>query len=185
MTVENVVVKIKRELIRSVSRIDAWFDADGALLDHRSATASRSVHELLQEAMLANRYILQIIDEGRLSNVKGTFNDMPVDEYCAKIQALEDAKSVRVDFDFAPSSQVRYALREIRYEIREQLHRCLIHLDDLIDGEIEPFETNLSVGEFGRLDAYQCIYFLAMHVRRCLEQLDNTLEDYNRYAEKM
>ena len=184
MAVENVVIKIRRELIRSVSRLDAWFDMDSALLDHRSTSTSKTVRELLGEAMLANRYILQIVDEGRVDNRKATMSDIPFDEYCSKIEALEDPASIPVDFNFASFTDGA-SLPSIRHEMREQLNRCLIHLEELVEGEIDPFETNLSVGELGRLDAYQCFYFLAMHVRRCLEQLDNTLSDYNRYAERV
>jgi len=185
MTVENVVRKIERELIRSVSRIDAWFDMDSSLLDHRSATTTKTVTELLAQAMLTNRFIIQILDEGHTKNIKGNLNGIPVAEYCAKIQELEDVNSSPVDFDFTPSLQDGIGLKEIRYEIREQLHRCLIHIENLFDAEIEPFETNLSIGELGKLDAYQCIYFLALHVRRYLEQLENTLSDYNRHVEEV
>ncbi|MEJ7644522.1 MAG: hypothetical protein WKF87_07990 [Chryseolinea sp.] len=185
MTVENVVKKIRRELIRSVSRIDAWFDRDSALLDYRSATTTKTITELLAQAMLTNRFIVQIIDEGHINNIKGNMNGMPVADYCAKIQELENLNTSPVDFDSSPSLEDSIDLNEIRYEIREQLHRCLIHLENLFDAENEPFETNLAVGELGKLDAYQCIYFLALHVRRYLEQLDSTLSDYNRYAEEV
>jgi len=183
--VENVVVKIRRELIRSVSRMDAWFDMDSALLDHRSASSAKSIREWLEQALLANRYILQIIEEARTDNRKSSTNEMPLEDYCARIQALEDPASISVDFNFATYIQDGVSLHLIRQELRDQLNRCLIHLEELGEGEIELFETNLSVGEFGKLDAYQCFYFLAMYVRRCLEQLENTLADYNRTTEKV
>jgi len=37
----------------------------------------------------------------------------------------------------------------------------------------------MNVNGLGKLDVYQFIYFLALHVRRHLQQLEGILEDYN------
>jgi hypothetical protein len=164
--------------------MDAWFDLDSALLDHRSSPTGKTIREWLERAMLANRYILSIIAEARHINLKGSMNGLPLEDYCAKIQALEDPELIPVDFNFVPYFQEDTPLHLIRDELRDQLNRCLIHLEELGDGKIELYETNFSVGELGRFDAYHCFYFLAMYVRRCLEQLDESMSNYKRYAEK-
>jgi hypothetical protein len=41
----------------------------------------------------------------------------------------------------------------------------------------------MNVNALGKLDVYQYIYFLALHVRRHLQQLEGILDDYNNTIE--
>ena len=68
-------------------------------------------------------------------------------------------------------------------EIRDQLNRCLIHLEMLQNGEGLLVKTTMNVNGLGKLDVYQYIYFLALHVRRHLQQLEGIREDYNNTIE--
>jgi hypothetical protein len=186
MVMENVITKIRNELIRSISGIDAWFDKE-ALLDHREASGTRTVRELLEDVMLANRYLLEIIDNGRTnSKEESLVVDVPMDKYCLTSQALDQAAIDRsVNMTYESRSGLQVSMHEVRYEIREQLDRCLIHLELLMDGGGSLFTTSLSVGELGRLDVYQSIYFLAVHVRLSLGQLDIILRDHDREMENV
>ncbi|HTE30121.1 MAG TPA: hypothetical protein VK666_07090 [Chryseolinea sp.] len=181
---ENVITKIRNELIRAVSGIDAWFDKDEALLNHKHAKGEKTCRELLHEVMMSNRYLLQTIDNGRTSasSLKSTI-DVPLDEYRLRSQELLDAAiNKKVSFDF--QSKECENLQEVRAELREQLDRCLIHLELLIAEKGALFTTSLSVGSLGCLDVYQSIYFMAVHVRLYLGQLDAILADYNHETER-
>ncbi len=181
---ENVIIKIRNELIRAISGIDAWFDKEDALLEHKPNIGSKTVREVLQDVMLANRYLLSIIDNGR-TNASIQVVDIPMDKYSLKSKLLEDAViNSCLDLDKNAISNEASSLPEVRHEIREQLDRCLIHLELLMEGRGVLFKTNLAVGELGNLDIYQSIYFLAIHVRRYLGELDNILKDYNQEMEK-
>ena len=57
-------------------------------------------------------------------------------------------------------------LSEVRSEIREQLNRCLIHLELLKNGEGMLYKISMSVNGMGKLDVYQVIYFLALHIKK-------------------
>ena len=180
MTIEKVILQIRRDLIRSISGLDAWFDKDHTLLELRAADGTKTVRELIEEVAGINRHLLGLIDQARTTAAKEDLSEIPADEYCLMVEEINDALMGR-PFEWQLSNQplTKPSLEEVRYEIREQLDRCLIHLELLMEGEGNPFKTDLSVANIGRLDVYQSIYFLALHVRRFLCELDAILEDHN------
>lgn len=189
MTIEEIIVTIRNELIRSISALDEWFDKDEPLLDHRPAGGEWNVRELLEHVMLTNRFLLILIDKGSSKALRleynGDYSEL-LEDYC-----LENASMLEIgihkSFDWhrpehmAPTGQMR--LDEVRDEIRDQLNRCLIHLELLENGQGLLFKTTMTINGLGKLDVYQYIYFLAMHVRRHLQQLEGIREDYNNTIE--
>lgn len=177
MTIEQTISQIRKELIRSISALDAWFDKDDALFARKLHGSTKTVRDLMEDVVLANRHLLNIIDRARMGS-RIDAHDPPVKDYLVFSQEIDRELTENVftwpieNPIFKPSS-----LEQVRYEIREQLDRCLIHLELLMEGQTSAFQTEFSLGAIGRLDIYQSIYFLALHVRRILGQLDSVLED--------
>ena len=181
---ENVIIKIRNELIRSISGIDSWFDREDALLEHRCGTDSKSVRELLEDVMHVNRHLLQIIDGARINAPKSALVDVPMENYCLQTQLLDDAAiHKRLQLGLVSHQGGKTELSEVRHEIREQLDRCLIHLELLLAGEGIAFKTKLAIGDLGELDVYHSIYFLAVNTKRYLSELDKMLQDFNQTME--
>ncbi|MEP6735597.1 MAG: hypothetical protein ABJA70_08775 [Chryseolinea sp.] len=185
MTLESIVVKIRNELIRSISGIDAWFDKETQLLDHRSTKQSKCARELLEDVMHTNRHLLRLIDSARMNTSTANLVYIAVEDYCLQTQILHDAAS----HEKFVSGEIRSidrkpTLSEIRNEIRDQLDRCLIHLELLLAGEAPIFKTKLAIGDLREMDVYHTIYFLAVHTRRYLGELDEILLDFNQTSEK-
>lgn len=190
MTAENIIVTIRNELIRSISGLDAWFDKEDTLMDHKPTSGDWCVRELLENAMLTNRFLLNFIDQGSdkaiRQSIAGDFSDF-IQNYCLENQALTEV-GIHNSFDstihdhIAPTGKA--SLSEVRREIREQLDRCLIHLELLRNGEGILYKTNMSISGLGKLDVYQNIYFLAHHVKRYVHQLEKIEEDYGNAWEK-
>ena len=185
MTIENILATIRNELIRSISALDEWFDKDEPILDHRPTGSEWNVRELLEHVMLTNRFLLILIDKGSSKALRqqhdGNFDNL-LEDYCLENGAMLEI-GIHKSFDWhrpehmTPTGQL--PLRDVRDEIRDQLNRCLIHLELLENGEGLLFKTTMNVNGLGKLDVYQFIYFLALHVRRHLQQLEGILEDYN------
>jgi hypothetical protein len=189
MTIDKIIATIRNELIRSISSLDEWFDKDEPLLDHRPAGGEWNVRELLEHVMLTNRFLLILIDKGSSKALSqqydGDFSEL-LENYRLENGAMLEI-GIHKSFDWhrpehmAPTGEL--PLCEVRDEIRDQLNRCLIHLEMLSNGEGLLFKTTMSVNALGKLDVYQYIYFLALHVRRHLQQLEGILNDYNNTIE--
>lgn len=189
MTAENIIQTIRNELIQSIARLDEWFDREDALVNHKPCSGGWSVRELLEHVMLTNHFLLILIDKGSAKAIRKAEDieiyDLPGD------YALENAglTEIGIHKSFAwerpdhmePTGNT--PLSEIRTEIREQLNRCLIHLELLKNGEGVLHKTSMSVNGLGKMDVYQYIYFLSLHIKRHLPQLEGISMDYNNELE--
>ena len=64
------------------------------------------------------------------------------------------------------------AMPEIRSRLIDQFQRCESWLDRLKNGEGTLVLTTMSVNDIGKLDVYQYIYFLVLHAKRHLTQME-------------
>ena len=189
MTIEEIIVTIRNELIRSISALDGWFDKDEPLLEHRPTGGEWNVREVLEHVMLTNRFLLILIDKGSSKALRleysGDYREL-LENYSLENAAMLEI-GIHKSFDWhrpehmAPTGKLQ--LDAVRDEIRDQLNRCLIHLELLQNGEGLLFKTTMTVNALGKLDVYQYIYFLALHVRRHLQHLEEIWEDYNNTIE--
>jgi len=190
MTAENIIITIRNELIGSISILDGWFDKDDTLIDHKPAIGGWCVREVLEHVMLINRFLLNYIDQGSAKAMTqlntsdiGNF----LQHYNLENQVLAEAgvhKSLDLNTHDHTVPTGRALLPEVRREIREQLDRCLIHLELLKNGEGILFKTSMAINGLAKLDVYQNIYFLALHVKRHLFHLETIMEDYDNAFEK-
>ncbi|MGC3944081.1 MAG: hypothetical protein QM762_06065 [Chryseolinea sp.] len=160
---ENVILNLRNELIRSISAIDAWFDMDRTLLSQK-INATDTVAEYLYNLTLSSRDLLDAITHRPQRNLGGPLDlQFPHD-------TLEDAawkKGIgRIDLGSA------------RAELREQLDRCLIYLELLLHRQSNVKRALLEedVENFG---GYQGVYLLLIHLKRYLGDL-NQLGERNK-----
>jgi len=177
---ENVIVTVRNELIRSISGLDAWFDKEDTLMDQKPSSRNWSVRELLEGVMLTNRFLLDFIDKGYAKSIQAhrTEEEELLHSYSLESEALLEAvnyKSPELISSNLPSRKT--PLPVVRREIREQLDRCLIHLELLHNGEGILYKTGMNIDGLGQLDIYQTIYFLALHVKCHLMELQKLMED--------
>jgi hypothetical protein len=60
----------------------------------------------------------------------------------------------------------------VRARLQEQLAECLVWLDQLGQGAGILYKTTMTVNDLGKIDVYEYLYFLAMHTRRHLMQME-------------
>ena len=189
MTTDTIIVTIRNELIRAISSLDSWFDRDDAVMNHRSSSMGCSVRELLEHVMITNRFLLKFIDQGSEKAMSKRDNreiDNLLKNYCLESDTLSEGDVYR-SFDWGNQytgvSDGTASLDAVRSEIREQLDRCLIHLELLENGEGVLYKTGLPIAGVEKLDIYQNIHLLALHVKRQLSQLQKILADYDETLE--
>jgi len=61
-------------------------------------------------------------------------------------------------------------LTKIRSLIIQQYHQCLSNLDLMKNGEGLLCKTTMTVNELGKINVYECIYFLSLHSQRHITQ---------------
>lgn len=173
MLPENIISNVEATLIRHAAELDAWFDEEAAL-----PRQGWTVREILEHVMLTNHYLLKLIRKGsakaiRIARTKG-YTGLPSD-YCFFNPALEmvgttDAFPWKTPEHMIPSGTL--PLREVRKTLRDQLYTCLSILDAMPAGEGAYYKITMSVNSIGKLDMYQYLYFLALHEKRHVEQIN-------------
>jgi len=186
MTTINIIVTIRNELIRAISGLDGWFDCEEAMLNHRSSSVGCSVRELLEHVMLTNRFLLNFIDQGSDKAIGqkyvGDISDL-LKDYSLESQVLAQSgmlKSLDMTEHDPAAATGKASLPAVRREIREQLDRCLIHLELLKNGEGILYKTSISVDGSAKLDVYQNIYLLVLHARRNLDHLNKIKAEFQK-----
>jgi hypothetical protein len=178
MPIANIISTINHNLISAFAALDSWFDHDEKFLSEK-ISADWSPAEILEHVMLANHYLLVLIEKGSLK-ARSRANEIVLAGVLSTYRfetATLDAIAEPGAFTWtSPSHMVPTggkSLPEIRAELRDQLYRCLCQLDLLAQGEGILHKITMSVNDLGKLDMYQYLYFLALHVKRHNTQLED------------
>lgn len=178
MSIESTISKINKALISAFAQIDSWFDEPEFILRHRLSDDSWCPAEILEHIMLTNHFLLKLIDKGSkraisISNERDTSRELT--DYNLENSLLEQVGepgwfSWKNPAHMQPNGSK--PLAEIREELRNQLYRCLCHLELLRYGQGAVYQISMSVNGLGKLDMYQYIYFVALHAKRHIIQLE-------------
>ena len=162
-TMQNVILNLRNELIRSISAIDAWFDVDGTLLS-QNINATETVAEYLYNLATTSRNLLDAITNDSQRSLGG-----PMD-----LQFPQDT----IKGDSWKEGSDRVNLDNARAELREQLDRCLIYLELLLQRQ-SGVRRDLAEEDVESFGGYQGIYLLLIHLKRYIGDL-NQLADFHK-----
>ena len=173
------ITSLLRSLADDVfSRLSYWGLRDAALRAFRPSPAEWNIDEIIEHVMLANRYLLILIKKGAEKAVKkaGQYDiEKALRHYVLANPRLEQI-GVNDSFEWKTPAHMLPAgaqsLYEVWEELKEQKELILHHISMLAHGEGILHKTWMSVNSLGALDVYQYIYFLLMHMRRHIEQME-------------
>jgi hypothetical protein len=177
MSFDTIYKDLKRDIIQAFALADEWFDRDTTLLQHLPAQGGWSAAQVLEHIVLTTRYLLIRIEEGKLKALQqpGYESRAELENYSLTQLSLEEIQDPTSFLWDLPAHRVPAGipLTQVREEFRDQLDHCLCTLELLRHGEGVRYKMTPSVNNLGKVDVYQYLYFLALHIRRHLEQLRN------------
>lgn len=185
MTLANIhqlIHDIREELLAQFQAADAWFDAPELLRHFRPARGSWSVDEILEHITLTNHFLLILIRKGGQKSLQllDKFDlEAAAQDYVFHREKLEDVGTLGSFVWDRPEHMEPRGVpnTEVRARMQEQLTECLDWLDQLSQGAGILYKTTMTVNSLGKIDVYEYLYFLAMHIRRHLMQMEgNKLE---------
>lgn len=184
MAIQKVINAIGVDLDYVRSTLLQWCEDDMNMLYYEPRNGGWSSFKVLEHITLTSHYLLIIIDKASQKAVqRASLSLVPEDweGYELLPKSLEDI-GVHQSFVWVrpehmePSGKV--SLDEIKVRIMEQFDRCHQHLLVLKNGEGRLCKTTMSVNGIGKLDVYQYIYFLVLHAKRHLTQLEKNKIEY-------
>lgn len=182
--IDTLINRIRFDITNSFALLDKWFDQDARLLHYTPAGGGWAAAQILEHVMLTNHYLLILIEKGCAKALKNA-ETMKV-EFNGNMESLSRQelldigvpKSFRWERPEHMKPQGNVALPEIRLTIKTQRDLCLHCLDRLRNGEGLLYETTMTVNNLGKLNVYEYIEFLTLHMVRHIKQLEVNRKPY-------
>ena len=184
MDIRSVIADIRQQLLSTFDELDTWFALPADLRAYKPLRGGWSINEILEHIALTNYYLLILIDKGAQKAEKNIHQldlGKELANYQFEVDGMEDI-GISGSFEWnRPDHMVpkgEKALHEIRAELNEQKSRCENYLLSLRNGEGVLYKTTMSVNKLGKIDVYQYIYFLILHVRRHIRQMEKVRTEF-------
>jgi hypothetical protein len=188
MTVHHIILTVKKELISAFALLDRTFDEDEEFL--RFSSSGWSVMQILEHVSLTNHHLLLLIRKGTEKAIRNAevteMNEGMLGEYQLTTPGMENIE-IPLSFEWKNPDHLApegtEPPQQIRVKLRYQLGECLDQLEYLKKGEGVLCSDTMFLNGLGKLDVYQCLYFLALHAHRQVGQIDRLLLEFENKME--
>ncbi len=177
----NIYVQInsiREEINQSFSNTERWLEKDTHLQNYRPQNDGWTIFEILEHIYLTNHFLLKLIEKGYQKALKN-INNLDLESELKNYDFMnENLKGIGKHKSFIwnrPEHMIPtgvMSLNEISENLNFQKNQCLNYLDEMPNGEGVLYKITMTVNQLGKIDVYQYIYFLAMHITRHSIQME-------------
>lgn len=162
--------------------IDVWFDKDTNLRKYKPQNGGWSINEILEHIMLTNQSFLILINKGKIKSLKKEtlVDKSPIRYEDTHIESLFEVgthKSFVLERPEHMKPTGKTNLSDVRSTLKKQMDECLETLDSLKNGEGDL--AKMSANILGKIDVYENIYFLFLHTKRHIEQMEEVEAEFS------
>ncbi|WP_241279374.1 DinB family protein [Chryseobacterium cucumeris] len=177
MDILRFIEDIKAHLKLTIDNVDGWFQKDKKTLNHQPSNGGWTIQQILEHIYLTNFYLLILIEKGSKKAMK---NSLDLDlEFEIKNYSFNKENFDKVGehgaFEWIRPEHMEpkgeLSLDEIRSLINQQYFQCVHYLEVMKNGEGLLYKTTMTVNDLGKINVYEYIYFLSLHARRHITQM--------------
>lgn len=183
MAYQNTIREIKQKIQETEHILALWFDEPELVRAYRPYNEGWTIDEILEHVSLTSFFLLKIIRKHVERSLKRAAAGNPITGDESNLKRLEpvgirgSTKWVRPDH-MEPTGKVN--IHDVKLQIQNQFAECLSFLEQMKDGSGSLATVNMSVGNLGKMDMYQWIYFLTLHAWRHHFQMKEVREEFYR-----
>lgn len=171
---ENTVKALRYEIEDVFGLLDDWCSRSPEIAALVPKDVGWSIQLILEHIAIVNRFLMLTISKGADLAVRRA-ERLPIPERESDLFILAeiadpDAFDWRSPEHMIPSGKV--TLEEVRGVLATQHQECRRLLEKMAKGEGFLHTVRMSVRNLGKLDMYQWLWFLLMHARRHLAQME-------------
>ena len=171
MEFEDFFNVVKTTLQDNFDEADKWFSKSEKLRLYKPENEGWSINEILEHVSLTNHFLLILIDKAKNKSLKNP-NNIEASHYHYSDEIMFKFDEIGKHKSFAwirpehhePTGKAD--LKEVQSKLRNQQIECENILNLLKNGEGLNTKTTMNVNGIGKIDVYQYVYFLAMHIKR-------------------
>ncbi len=176
--IQDVISRIKNELIRAFDDLFYWFKIDKQLLDHCPSNQGWTIRQVLEHISLTNHFLLILIRKGVIKSIEKASSTDYVDLLINydldwdKLKEIGEHRSFKWNRPEHMEPTNKTLLSDVKILLEQQLQDCISLIDQVPNGEGVLYKTMMSVNNLGKIDVYHYIYFLVQHINRHLRQME-------------
>ena len=178
MPAEKTVTVLRVEIEEVFTLLDRWCERPPEELAVVPEDVGWSIPLIIEHVGIVNRYLLLTLDKGAEKAVRRAVRGVPLPEGESDLTIFSEIANPDA-FDWQPPQHMvptgALPLAEARAVLARQRRECIVLLERMAKGEGFLHTVRMSVRDLGRLDMYQWLYFLLMHARRHLEQMERAV----------
>jgi hypothetical protein len=181
MPYTETVQMLQRVLAETVAEIDIWFGMPEGSREYKPQDEGWSINEILEHITLTSHYLLLIIDKGCKKAQRRASLGEQLPEGESDLARLEPIGHLDAFPWIRPEHMEpgrTLALEEVRKRIQRQYQECQRILTALRQGEGALYTVRMSVQDLGKMDLYQWLYFLALHQKRHISQMERVYQEW-------
>ena len=178
MSGERTVQTLRSEIEAVFSLLDRWCMEKPVELAMVPEDVGWSVQLILEHIGIANHYLMLTLRKGVATAVRRAAAGRPVADGESDLTIFTEIADPDA-FDWQPPGHMvpsgKPTITRIRDMLRQQHEESVALLDQMSNGEGVLHTVRMSVRNLGRLDMYQWLWFMLMHARRHLAQMDRSV----------
>jgi len=182
--IEDIIDRIKNELLTSFDELFYWFEIEYKLLDYSPSNGGWTIRQILEHVSLTNHFLLILIRKGTLKSIEIAGNTeysnllTGYDLNWDKLKLIGEHRSFEWNRPQHMEPTNKILLIEVKEKLIEQKQECLSRLNQIPNGEGVLYKTMMSVNNLGKIDVYHYIYFLVQHINRHLMQIKKIKHEF-------
>jgi DinB superfamily len=182
MPYEKTIQVVRQGLLETLVELETWFEQSEERRSYWPQDGGWSIQAILEHITLTNHYLLLIIRQGQEKALRRARRGESVDEGESDLGRLTpighpDAFPWIRPEHMEPTGA---SLENVHARLHTQYQECLTILAALGNGEGSLYTVRMSVQNLGKMDMYQWLYFLVLHQRRHIAQMEQVLQEWQR-----
>ncbi|HET6421383.1 MAG TPA: DinB family protein [Geobacteraceae bacterium] len=178
MPAEKTISALRFEIEDVFAHLDRWCARSPEELAVVPEDVGWSIALIIEHIGIVNHYLLLTLRKGVETAVRRAARGLPIPADESDLAIFGEIADPDA-FDWQPPKHMlpkgKIQLTKARSVLDLQRYECLGLLDKMAQGEGFLHTIRMSVRDLGRLDMYQWLWFLLMHARRHLTQMERTV----------
>lgn len=184
MPYEKTIEIVQQTLSETMAELDTWFEQPDESRGYQPQDGGWSIQKILEHITLTSHYLLLIIRQGQEKALRRAGRGEQVEAGESDLERLAPIGHPDA-FPWIRPEHMEPAgtsLTEIHERLHTQYQECLTFLAALGHGEGALYTVRMSVQNLGKMDMYQWLYFLALHQKRHIAEMEQVLQEWQQQA---
>lgn len=183
MPYKKTIQVVRQTFSETLVELDKWCELSEESRYYQPHDGGWSIQAILEHITLTTHYLLMIIRHGQEKALRRAGRGEPIDAGESDLDRLAPIGHPDAFPWIRPEHMepMGASLAEVHARLHTQYQECLTILAALGDGEGSLYRVRMSVQNLGKMDMYQWLYFLVLHQKRHIAQMEHVFQEWQAF----